>query len=92
VEAVTITLILNGESVEMAGREGETILESAQRSGHAVPHSCQIGACASCIARLLEGDIVMRANHVLSPAEVEEGLVLTCQGVPVTSRVTVQYE
>jgi hypothetical protein len=34
----------------------------------------------------------MKANNVLTPDEVAEGLVLTCQGVPTAETITVEYE
>ena len=34
----------------------------------------------------------MRVNNALTPEEVEEGWVLTCQGFPASPTVTVVYE
>jgi hypothetical protein len=34
----------------------------------------------------------MRVNDALDPDEVEDGYVLTCQAVPDTPSVTVNYE
>jgi hypothetical protein len=34
----------------------------------------------------------MRVNNALTPEEVEEGWILTCQGVPRGAAVTVEYE
>jgi len=34
----------------------------------------------------------MRANNALTPEEVEEGWVLTCQSLPLGQVVTVEYE
>ena len=34
----------------------------------------------------------MRLNNALTPEEVAEGWVLTCQGFPASSAVTVAYE
>jgi hypothetical protein len=44
------------------------------------------------MARLVEGRVTMRANEALTEDEVEEGYILTCQGVPDTPSVTVRYE
>jgi hypothetical protein len=34
----------------------------------------------------------MRANNALTPEEVDEGWILTCQAVPEGAAVTVEYE
>ena len=34
----------------------------------------------------------MRRNYALEPAEVDAGFVLTCQSLPVTDDVTVDYD
>jgi len=34
----------------------------------------------------------MRANNALTPEEVEEGWILTCQSLPTGDTVTVEYE
>ena len=44
------------------------------------------------MAFLKEGSARMRANNALTPEEVEEGWVLTCQSLPLGSAVTVEYE
>jgi hypothetical protein len=44
------------------------------------------------MARVLEGEVTMRVNNALTPEEVEEGWVLTCQGMPASPTVKVVYE
>jgi hypothetical protein len=44
------------------------------------------------MAILREGSATMRVNNALTPEEVEEGWVLTCQALPVGATVTVEYE
>ncbi len=44
------------------------------------------------MAFLKEGNVSMRANNALTPEEVEEGWVLTCQSLPSGETVTVEYE
>jgi ferredoxin len=71
---------------------GDTILEAARRAGLNPPFSCQAGNCATCIARIAEGKVSMRANNALTDEEVEEGWVLTCQSVPISREVVVDYD
>lgn len=76
---------------EVAYRAGETILEAARRGGLSPPFSCESGSCATCIARLTEGTAKMRANNALTPEEVDDGWVLTCQSIPEGQTVAVDY-
>jgi ferredoxin len=71
---------------------GDTILEAARRAGLGPPFSCQQGNCATCLAHIDAGSVSMRANNALSPEEVAEGWVLTCQAVPTSREVVVDYD
>jgi len=87
-----VTVILNGKSVEVAYQPGDTLLETARRGALRPPFSCESGNCATCMAFLKEGSVTMRVNNALTPEEVEEGWVLTCQSLPSGRTVTVEYE
>ena len=87
-----ITVVLNGKQVVVPYRPGETLLETARRGGLRPPFSCESGNCATCMAFLKHGSARMRVNNALTPEEVEGGWVLTCQGLPHGSVVTVEYE
>ena len=86
----TVTITLDGKTVTVPLNPKETLLESARRGGLVPPYSCEAGNCGTCMALLTEGTATMRANDALDPDEVEEGYVLTCQGVP-DCTVTVDY-
>ncbi|MCK9902023.1 oxidoreductase [Parafrankia colletiae] len=88
----TVTIHLRRKKITVPRRPGETLLESARRGGLAPPFSCESGTCATCIAKLEEGSATMRVNEALTEEEVEEGYVLTCQGVPDSASVVVRYE
>jgi ferredoxin len=68
------------------------VLETARRGGLQAPFSCEAGNCATCMAILREGSATMRANNALTPDEVDEGWILTCQALPRGRSVTVEYE
>ena len=87
-----VTVILNGKAAVVTYQPGDTLLETARRGGLRPPFSCESGNCATCMAFLKEGSARMRVNNALTPDEVEEGWILTCQGIPVGSTVTVEYE
>jgi 3-ketosteroid 9alpha-monooxygenase subunit B len=87
-----VTVTLAGKTVAIAYQPGDTLLETARRGGLRPPFSCESGNCATCMAFLKEGSVTMRQNNALTPEEVEEGWILTCQSVPSGSTVRVEYE
>jgi 3-ketosteroid 9alpha-monooxygenase subunit B len=95
-DAVTVTeqltIRFKRKRHRMAYVAGDTILDAARRAGLAPPFSCLAGECASCMALVLDGTVDMRANHILTDAEIAEGWVLTCQGVPTSREVSIEYE
>jgi 3-ketosteroid 9alpha-monooxygenase subunit B len=88
----SIVLILRGKKHEIAYHPGDTVLETARRANLPTPFSCEAGSCATCMAFVHQGAVTMRTNDALTPEEVEEGWVLTCQSLPVTPSLTVEFE
>jgi 3-ketosteroid 9alpha-monooxygenase subunit B len=87
-----VTVILKGTRHTIAYQPGDTLLETARRGALQAPFSCESGNCATCMALMSEGTATMRANNALTPEEVDEGWVLTCQALPHGPTVTVEYE
>lgn len=87
-----VTIILKGKKNTVAYHPGDTLLQTARRGGLQAPSSCEAGDCATCMALLHEGSVTMRTNNALTPEEVEEGWVLTCQSLPEGPMLTVEYE
>src|SRR5690242_9835657 len=79
-----VTLAVSGKRFEV--REGETVLEAAQRAGLALSYSCLAGVCGSCKATLISGECAYPRNPpaALSAAERARDAVLLCQAVPKT--------
>lgn len=89
----TVTVRLDGRasSFELSA-DGENILDAAMDAGLDVPFSCKGGVCATCKAKLVEGEVDMDLNHALRPDEVAAGYVLTCQAHPLSERVVVDFD
>jgi len=90
----TESLVIRFEGREHTVRyaRGDTILGAARRSGLKAPSQCEAGNCATCMAYLVEGEATMRANNALSAEEVAEGWVLTCQALPTSREVVIDYD
>lgn len=90
--ASEVTVILSGRATTMALPRDNPVLDSAQRVRPDLPFACKGGVCGTCRARVTAGEVRMRRNFALEPAEVEAGFVLTCQSLPVSDSVTVDYD
>lgn len=89
--AARAVVCLDGAEREIGVRPGETIVQAARRAGLEPPTSCEEGYCGCCMARLTEGTGQLKANDVLNPAQLAEGWVLTCQLVPSSPRLRIEY-
>ena len=88
----SIVIRLGGRKHSLPYQAGDTVLETARRAGLRPPFNCQAGNCGTCMAFLEQGEVAMRANEVLDADEVAEGWVLTCQAVPTSREVVVDYD
>lgn len=92
-EGLTLEVAIDGRRRIVAFDAGEgNILDSARAAGLPAPYACKAGVCATCRARLVSGEVRMLANYGLSKEEVAAGYILTCQAVPVSEGVSVDYD
>ncbi|WP_419755970.1 2Fe-2S iron-sulfur cluster-binding protein [Brevundimonas sp.] len=86
-------VVLDGRKLTVAfDAESGNILDSVRKTGAPAPFACKGGVCATCRAKVVSGDVEMRINYGLTPEEVEQGYVLTCQSVPLSDDVVVSYD
>ena len=86
------TIIVDGTAQEVGVAPGETLLNAALRAGLDAPYACQAGVCSTCMCKVLEGAAEMLTNHALEDYEVARGMVLSCQAIPTTEKITVEYQ
>jgi len=70
---------------------GETLLEAAENRGFAWPYACRGGACANCAVAVVEGEMTVPIDHVLSTEMTERGIQLSCIGAPATAEMKIVY-
>lgn len=87
-----VTVILDDEEVSFEMDRKQRVLDAIMEEGLDPPYSCQGGICSSCMAQIVEGEVEMAHNQILTDGEVEDGLVLTCQSHPKTSTLVVDYD
>jgi ring-1,2-phenylacetyl-CoA epoxidase subunit PaaE len=83
---------MDGLTIEVPIERGQNILDAAQLVGADVPYACKGGVCCTCRAKLIEGEIEMQVNYSLTKEEVAQGFILTCQAVPKTKKVVVDFD
>ena len=87
-----VTVILDGRTSTVTIPPGTPVLDGAQRARPDLPFACKGGVCGTCRALLRSGEVRMRRNFALEQSELDAGFVLTCQSLPVSEQVTVDYD
>jgi ring-1,2-phenylacetyl-CoA epoxidase subunit PaaE len=87
-----VTIVLDGRSTTVALPRDMPVLDGAQRIRPDLPFACKGGVCGTCRARVTGGEVHMRRNFALESAEVAAGFVLTCQSLPVSDTLIVDYD
>ena len=88
-----VTVILDGIRTRLRlERCGESVLDAVHRLRPDVPYACKGGMCCTCRAHVVEGEVEMDNNYTLTPAELDQGFILTCQAHPVTDRLVLDYD
>ena len=87
-----MTVVLDGRSTTLALPRDESVLDSAQKVRGDLPFACKAGSAAPARREVTDGEVVMRRNYALEAKEVDAGYVLTCQTLPITDAVTVDFD
>lgn len=88
-----VNIKLDGRTVEFKlDFNGDNILDAALKQGADLPFACKGGVCATCRAKLLQGEVAMDANYALEPEELAQGFILTCQSHPLTETVLIDFD
>ena len=90
--ASTVTVTLDGRETTLALPADTPILDAAQRVRADLPFACKGGVCGTCRAKVTSGKVEMRRNYALEQHELDEGFVLTCQALPRSETLTVDYD
>lgn len=87
-----VRLTLDGRTSTLTLPKDTPVLDAAQKSRPDLPFACKGGVCGTCRAKVTSGAVAMRRNFALEQAEVDDGFVLTCQALPDTDSVAVDYD
>jgi ring-1,2-phenylacetyl-CoA epoxidase subunit PaaE len=87
-----VTIVLDGRRTVVTIPPDTPILDGAQKVRPDLPFACKGGVCGTCRALLSSGEVRMRRNYALEEAELDAGYVLTCQSLPLSETVTVDFD
>ncbi|HBQ0482376.1 TPA: 2Fe-2S iron-sulfur cluster binding domain-containing protein, partial [Klebsiella pneumoniae] len=92
-EGRTVTIRQDGRDRLIAlSAEDDSILDAALRQGADLPFACKGGVCATCKCKVLRGEVAMAANYSLEADELAAGYVLSCQSLPTSGDVVVDFD
>ena len=87
-----MTVLVDDEETTFVMSNKLTLLDAALKQGLDVPYSCQGGICSSCMCRILKGTAEMKKNSILTDSEIAEGLILSCQAVPTSETISIDFD
>ena len=90
--ASSVAVQLTGKEFVISVPPEKTILDVLIDEGYDPPYSCTSGACSTCLAKLIKGDVTMDVCYALDDDEVKNGFILTCQSRAQSEEVELTFD
>ena len=92
-EEVALTIIDGGKEFHFGMTSNDdNVLDAALIAGADLPFACKGGVCSTCKCKVIEGSVKMKVNYALDEKEVSEQFVLSCQAVPTSNKVILNFD
>lgn len=92
-EGLSMRLTIDGRRRTLRySAERGSVLDNARAEGLPAPFACKAGVCATCRAKVVSGKVEMIQNFGLNKDDVARGYVLTCQAIPLTDDVELDFD
>jgi len=93
VEGTQVTIIDGGKEFHFTMSEDyDNLLDGALAAGADLPFACKGGVCSTCKCEIKEGTVAMKVNYALDEKEVAQNLILSCQAVPTSDAVVLDFD
>lgn len=93
VEGTEVTIIDGGKEFHFIMDDDiDNILDGALAAGADLPYACKGGVCSTCKCKVVEGTVEMKVNYALEQDELDRNLVLSCQAVPTSEKIKVDFD
>lgn len=91
-EGTEVTILDGGKEFHFIMEdEYDNILDGALAAGADLPFACKGGVCSTCRCKVIEGTVEMKINYALDENEVAKNYILSCQAVPTSEKVVVDF-
>lgn len=88
-----VSILEGGKTFKFSIPKGsDNILDAALTNNADLPFACKGGVCCTCRALLVEGEVDMDIHYGLEQEELDAGYILTCQAIPTTEKVVVDFD
>ena len=92
-EGTEVTIIDGGKEFQFIMEDDyDNLLDGALAAGADLPFACKGGVCSTCKCRIVEGSVEMKVNYALEEEEIAKNLILSCQAVPTSEKVVVDFD
>ena len=93
VEGIEVTIVDAGKEFQFTmTKDYDNILDAALGAGADLPFACKGGVCSTCKCRVIEGSVEMKVNYALEEEDLAQDFVLSCQAVPTSDSVIVDFD
>ncbi len=92
-DGTQVTILDGGKEFHFAmTKDYDNILDAALAAGADLPFACKGGVCSTCKCQVKKGEVEMKLNYALEKDEVAQNYVLSCQAIPTTDEVIVDFD
>lgn len=93
IDGTNVVIIDGGKEFHFVMEDDyDNLLDGALAAGADLPYACKGGVCSTCKCKIVEGSVKMKVNYALEESEVKKNYVLSCQSVPITDKVVVDFD
>lgn len=88
-----ITILDGGKEFHFTmSQDDDNVLDAGLKAGADLPFACKGGVCSTCKCKIIEGKAEMKINYALEEDELEQNYLLSCQAIPTTDELVIDYD
>ncbi|MEM6800405.1 MAG: ferredoxin--NADP reductase [Bacteroidota bacterium] len=90
VNQAKLEVLYQHNSFQLELHKDQTLLQALKAKGIEVPYSCESGICGSCVSKVLEGSVEMKACMALDKEDIEADYILNCQALATSEKLKIE--